>query len=357
MKASGAHPDGLASEYFDGQRPTAHPVHLHIDGPDLVIQGAGFTRRVPHRQVRWPERQRHGTRLAYLPQQGLISHADGPSWDAWTQAHGLREPWVVRWMQSWRGVGVALAAVVVMGMALWHWGVPWAGRAVVAALPMAADQAVGDQALAQFDHGLSPSKLGAEHQAAIRQALADAVEQAYPADSRPAYTLHFRAAAQLKIGPNAFALPGGHIVLTDELVELLADAPDVITGVLAHELGHVRHRHGMRTAVQAGLLAGLAGMVIGDFSSVLATLPALLGQAAYARDFEREADREAIAALRALHLKPSRMVLFFDRIEAWRKNNDAANTLPIALASHPANEERKRLFIDADTASTPPRTP
>ncbi len=353
MNAPGTHPGGLASEYFDGLRPTAHPVHLHIDGPDLVIEGIGFTRRVPHRQVRWPERQRHGTRLAYLPQQGLLSHADGPSWDAWTQAHGLREPWVVRWMQSWRGVGVALVVVVGMGMALWHWGVPWAGRAVVAALPMAADQAVGEQALAQFDKGLSPSTLSVERQAAIRQALDDAVQRAYPADRRPAYTLHFRAAATLKIGPNAFALPGGSIVLTDELAELLVDAPDVITGVLAHELGHVHHRHGMRTAVQAGLLAGLAGLVIGDFSSVLASLPALLGQAAYARDFEREADREAIAVLRALHLKPSRMVLFFERIEAWRKAHDEAYTLPIALASHPANEERKRLFTEADTASAP----
>lgn len=343
----------LASEYFDGLSPTAHAVRLRIDGPDLVIEGAGFTRRVPHRRVQWPERQRHGTRLAYLPQQGLVSHADGPSWDAWTQAHGLREPWVVRWMQSWRGVAVALAVVVATGMGLWHWGVPWAGRAVVAALPVAADQVVGEQALAQFDHGLAPSRLSAERQAAIRQALAEAVEHTYPADHRPAYTLHFRAAATLKIGPNAFALPGGHIVLTDELAELLADAPDVLTGVLAHELGHVRHRHGMRTAVQAGLLAGVAGLVIGDFSSVLASLPALLGQAAYARDFEREADREAIAVLRALHLKPSRMVLFFERIEAWRKGRDGAYTLPIALASHPADEERKRLFTEADTASAP----
>ena len=345
--------DALASEYFDGLSPIAHAVRLRVDGPDLVIEGAGFTRRVPHRQVQWPERQRHGTRLAYLPQQGLISHADGPSWDAWTHAHGLREPWVVRWMQSWRGVGVALAVVVVTGMGLWHWGVPWAGRAVVAALPVAADRVVGEQVLAQFDHGLAPSQLSAERQAAIRQALAEAVAHAYPADNRPAYMLHFRAAAKLKIGPNAFALPGGHIVLTDELAELLADAPDVLTGVLAHELGHVRHRHGMRTAVQAGLLAGIAGLVIGDFSSVLATLPALLGQAAYARDFEREADGEAIAVLRAQHLKPSRMVLFFERIEAWRKGQDDTYTLPIALASHPADEERKRLFTEADMASVP----
>jgi hypothetical protein len=45
--------------------------------------------------------------------------------------------------------------------------------------------------------------------------------------------------------------------------------------------------------------------------------------------------------------------LFFERIEAWRKGQDGAYTLPIALASHPADEERKRLFTEADTAPAP----
>lgn len=341
---------GFASSYFDGQRPVAQTVRLRTEGDDLVIEGEGFVRRVPRRQVRWPERQRHGARLAYLPQHGLISHADGPGWDAWAAAQGLREPLVVRWMQSWRGVLWALLACVLIAGAAWQWGVPWASRAVVAALPAAVDETVGEQALASFDQqGLAPSQLPPERQAAIRQALAAAVEHAYAADERPVYALNFRAAAKLKIGPNAFALPGGQVVLTDELAELLADAPDVTTGVLAHELGHVRHRHGMRTVVQASLLAAMAGWVIGDFSSVLAAVPAVLGQAAYARDFEREADAEAIRVLHASGLKPSRMVLLFDRLDAWRqKHAGGLHDLPIALADHPADAERRRLFTDAD---------
>ncbi|HJV61998.1 MAG TPA: M48 family metallopeptidase [Albitalea sp.] len=343
----------LDSEYFDGQRPVAQPVRLSIDGPDLVIAGDGFTRRVPRRQVRWPERQRHGARLAYLPGHGLVSHADGPGWDAWAQAHGLRDRLVVRWMQSWRGVLWALVACVALGAAVWAWGVPWLGRAAVAAMPTSIDEVVGEQALASFDHeGLQPSRLDPQRQQAIRQALVTAVAQAWPAADRPAFTLHFRAAGQMKLGPNAFALPGGHIVLTDELAELLADAPDVTTGVLAHELGHVRHRHGMRTVVQASLLAALAGWVVGDFSSVLAAVPAILGQQAYARDFERQADQEAIVLLRANGLAPSRMALLFERLADWRRRHaDGGITeLPIAVADHPADDERIRAFRDADAA-------
>lgn len=343
----------LATEYFDGQRPIAQAVTLRIDGGDLLIEGPGLSRRVPRRQLRWPERQRHGARLMYLPQHGLISHGDGAGWDAWARAQGLRDPWVVRWMQSWRGVLWALLACVLLAAAFWQWGVPWAGRAVVAAIPASVDQSIGEQALASFDReGLNPSQLSADQQAAIRRAFAAAVERAYPAAERPAYTLNFRSAGRMKIGPNAFALPGGQMVLTDELAVLLADAPDVTTGVLAHELGHVRHRHGMRTVVQAGLLAGLAGLVVGDFSSVLATVPAVLGQQAYARDFEREADQEAIVVLRANGVRPSQMVVLFDRLSDWRQRQGHGDIteLPIAVADHPADAERTRAFRDADSA-------
>ncbi|HEV8689104.1 MAG TPA: M48 family metallopeptidase [Ideonella sp.] len=340
----------LASAYFDGQRAQAQPVRLQVQGRELVIEGDGFSRRVPLRQVRWPERQRHGTRLTYLPGHGLISHADGAGWDDWARAQGLREPWVVRWMQSWRGVAWALVACAVIAGATWQWGVPWAGRTLVALIPPSLDEVVGQQALAGFDRqGLRPSQLAPARQAAIRQAFAETAARAYPAGQAPAYSLHFRSAGQMKLGPNAFALPGGIIVLTDELAQLLADAPEVTTGVLAHELGHVRHRHGMRTVVQASLLAAAAGWVVGDFSSVLAAVPAVLGQQAYARDFEREADQEAISVLRANGQSPERMVLLFERLGQWRQKQGAQDmtALPIAVADHPADAERMRVFREA----------
>ena len=342
----------LASTYYDGCRPVARQVLLRIDAGELLIEGEDFTRRVPCGEVRWPERQRHGARLAYLPGQGLVSHDDGPGWDAWVRAQGLRDRPVVRWMQSWRAVGVALALFVAFAAAAWAWGVPALSSGILAVLPESVDEAIGAQAMASIDaRGLKPSTLPSERQAAIRRALDEAVAAAYPAGSRPAYSLHFRAAGRLKLGPNAFALPGGRLVLTDDLAELLADAPDVTTGVLAHELGHARRRHGMRMVVQASVLGMFTGWLIGDFSSVLAAVPAILGQQAYARDFEREADEEAIAVLRANQLAPSRMVLLFERLDQWRKRqeDDSPGALPIAIADHPADEERVRRFRQADT--------
>jgi len=69
---------------------------------------------------------------------------------------------------------------------------------------------------------------------------------------------------------------------------------DILVGVLGHELGHLRHRHGMRMLVQAGTLGAATGALYGDFSSLFAQIPVLLGQASYSRDAEHEADVDAV---------------------------------------------------------------
>lgn len=335
----------LESRYFDGEQAAPRVVRLHLNGGRLHIRGDGFERVEPLAALRWPERQRHGARQLLLPGQGVLEHADGPAWDAWSAASGLQDAGVVRWQQSWRRVGVALLLCGVALGAGVRWGVPLTAQAVTALLPAAAEARIGDHGLAALDDGgLRPSALPPERQRRIRSDF----EAALRADGRPApaWTLHFRSAGRMALGPNALALPGGHIVLTDELAVLLADAPDVLTGVLAHELGHVRHRHGLRALVQAGLLGALAAAVLGDVSSLLATAPVLLGQAAYARDAEREADAEAARVLLAAGLAPRRMAVLFERLQAWREKNPGARgpELPIALASHPGDAERIRYF-------------
>src|SRR4030095_10063794 len=115
-----------------------------------------------------------------------------------------------------------------------------------------------------------------------------------------------------RIGPNAFALPGGTIILTDDLVKRVGADEAVLIGVLGHELGHLRHRHGMRMLIEVGALGAIASVLVGDFSTLLASMPVWLGQAAYSRDAEREADAEAVRVLRASGASPAVMVGFFE---------------------------------------------
>jgi len=215
-------------------------------------------------------------------------------------------------------------------------------------LPAAVEQRAGDEALAYLDgHLLSASALPAQRQDELRRSFAAVAARAAPTlGSTPAYQLLLRQGPP-EMGPNAFALPGGVIVVTDALATLLATQPDALNGVIAHELGHVRHRHGLRLAVQSGVAGAAAGLLVGDVSSVLAGLPTLLVTLGYSRDFEREADEHAYAMMRAAGLSPSAMVGFFEQLADWRERDgpkDGLPALPIGFSSHPADAERIAFF-------------
>ena len=89
-------------------------------------------------------------------------------------------------------------------------------------------------------------------------------------------------------GANALALPGGMLVVTDELAAL-ADAPALL-GLLAHEPGHVTSRHATRIAVAGPLLGATVAASNGDITSVVASAPVLLATLSFWRSHEAEAD-------------------------------------------------------------------
>ena len=351
----------LPADHFDGVSARARRVRLRVVDRALHVDGDGIALRLPLARVQWPERTHHGTRVAHFRGGGSVQALDALAWDAWARDAGIHESQVVKAQQSWRGTLIAVSLLFAFAAAGYQWGVPWLARATLAALPASADRAVGDAALRSFDELLLlPSAVPVARQQQLREALARAVERSDPAGRRPLYELRFHTSPKLgkatdaktRLGPNAFALPGGLIVVTDEMLQMLEGRDDVLIGVLGHELGHVRRRHGMRLLVQATLIGTAASLAWGDVSSVLAAAPALLGQNAYSRDFEREADEDAITLLRASGISPVVMVELFERLEASRPAPDADTQrggfdLGIALASHPLDTERMRRFRDA----------
>lgn len=352
----------LAARYFDGRSARSHDVVLRIEHGRLVIEGQGILHQVPEAEVQWPERTRHGLRVAELPGGGSVQGDDAAAWDDWRSSMGHRESWTVRAQQSWRWVLACMAALVLGAAAFQQWGLPLTARAVVSVAPASVDTALGDATLQVVDQSLMrPSKLPLETQERIRKAFADNMQRS--GESVPPWQLLMRDS---RIGPNALALPGGTLILTDQLVTLVDENTDMITAVLAHELGHVRYRHGLRMVVQVGLLGAVSSLVLGDFSTLLASAPVLLGQASYSREAEREADAEAVRLLRAAGISPTAMLTLFERLEEQRqaeraKDADAEkagtpsppqspqNWLNLAFATHPPDADRVRFFQEAAT--------
>jgi len=151
-------------------------------------------------------------------------------------------------------------------------------------------------------------------------------------------------------GANAYALPGGRIVLLAGLIAV-AGSPDEVAGVLAHELAHVAHRDPVRAMVRSAALAALAGMLAGDpgLAAGLATLGVHLLGLSHSRDAEARADARAAEILVRAGLAADGLSRLFARLAA-RAGAEAA-AVPAYLSTHPPMPARARL------AASPPSSP
>jgi Zn-dependent protease with chaperone function len=157
-----------------------------------------------------------------------------------------------------------------------------------------------------------------------------------PAGSTSTYRLEFRKSDE--IGANAMALPSGIIVVTDGLVALAEDDREIL-GVLAHEAGHVEHKHGLRGILQNSLIGMVVAWVVGDVSSIAAAAPAALLEASYSRDLEREADAFAIDVLALNDVQLRYLAAMLRRLESASSASGMSSALRY-LSTHPATDER-----------------
>jgi len=114
----------LCMDYFDGRSAQAHPVLVWIDQGMLQLAGQGLLKQIPLRQVRWPERTRHGARLAHLGDGGSLHTRDSAAWDAWAHRHGLSDSLVTQAQQSWRWSLMATLLLLAICAASYLWGLP-----------------------------------------------------------------------------------------------------------------------------------------------------------------------------------------------------------------------------------------
>ncbi len=336
---------GLAVRYFDGRSAQFRAGQLTAQGSYAQVHADSDGLQLgqwPVQAIVWPERTRSGARMINLPDGGQLLATNAAAYDMWAVAELPRtESPIVRMQQKWRGVLVALVLLVCAVTAGYLWALPMAAKGIASLVPLSVDEALGRNALTQIDGSwMRPSKLPAATQQRLSARFDEAMRKAYP-QGVPTYRLEFR---QSTIGPNAFALPGGTMVMTDELVNLVKD-DDVVMGVMGHEMGHVTLRHGMRQLVQLTVVQVALSTAFGDYGTLITTAPLILGSMAYSRDAEREADDHAIRFMQANAISPLVMVKFFATMRAEQKTKSESTPLGISIiSSHPPDEERMAKF-------------
>ncbi len=144
---------------------------------------------------------------------------------------------------------------------------------------------------------------------------------------------------------NAFALPGGHVVVNLGLLNA-ARRPEEVAGVLAHEIAHVTQRHGIRNLIESAGLSLLLQAVVGDQSGLLGAVLSgseFLLQKKYSRDFEREADDVGWDYLIKAKIDPRGLIDFFSLLTELEKGSAALSAMNGAMnlaSTHPASQER-----------------
>jgi Zn-dependent protease with chaperone function len=228
---------------------------------------------------------------------------------------------------------------VLTGIAVWlgiRFGVPALANRAADILPTSVDAKLGQEGLRILDGAFfEPSTLPVERQEELRSNFKQIIADA-PATHD--YRLEFRSGG--KIGANALALPSGIIVMTDELVKLAADDRE-ITAVLAHEVGHVVHRHALKTLIQTSTTAALTAGLLGDATSVstlIASTPTVLLQAKFSRELETEADDFSYAWLKR-HNIPTHF--FGDLLRRLSQEHGGSDDFSY-FSSHPSAKDRVR---------------
>lgn len=239
-------------------------------------------------------------------------------------------------------------------LAVWMklYGKPVLSEWLVRAMPASLNAAVGEAALRQLQReGVRPSVLSQATQQQLREGWQRAARAAWPAGMLPPYRVEFVHGGDV-LGPNALALPGDTILVTDELLALVAGQPDpsaVLLGVMGHELAHLVHQHPQRILLLASLRKSVKMVLTGQGQDdLLASGADTVLYQGYGADIRQAADAGSIRMLRANGHSPQVMADFLKALEAARFANPAwmvaAQRVPISLSAQPVDARRLEAF-------------
>ena len=207
-------------------------------------------------------------------------------------------------------------------------------NSLVSRVPPKWEQELGDSQLAELK--------GTEtflEDARLKARLDEALEPLFA--SIPASGVKFKSYIMDENDPNAFALPGGHVIVTTGLLKLL-DKPEQIAGAAAHEIAHVTCKHGLRQIISEGGAFLVVQLFLGGRSvmSVVGAGSALLVGQGFSQEYELEADSVGWNYMVRAHVDPRGMIVALQKLRAYEAQHKDPDQLPQAFSSHPATDKR-----------------
>lgn len=315
-----------------------------VDRSELHFQSEAITLDVPMYRLRVRVGEGEDERI-------YLQDAESPEWEIFTSDFDLLDHPLIPQMQAVRDrlsqsatkdevvrrlkvVGYVMAFLVVM---IWFVDVAadLALSALVARVPPQMEQKLGDEALAELQMTMTfiEDSNRVDCLATLIAPLTNSVAlgtnglKLFLADDED---------------PNACALPGGYVVVTTGLLNLV-ERPEELLGVLAHELAHVKQKHGIRSMISGagpflmfGVLLGGRGGVVG----LLGSATDLVVRSGFSQEYETEADEVGWQMMLASKVDPRGLTDALRKLREHEKKQDLEDDMPQAFSTHPALDKR-----------------
>jgi len=333
----------------------AQRVALRLEGERLLIDGAaGGARAIPINSLALEGGGYDNTQLLFAWDAAdgrSVLHVDEATRKAWLAdpppaLAALLAPARKRVRKTERRFRVGVAALVVLlslplllVAAYWHFA-DRAAEWIVSHVSLETEQALGEQVFAQTSAGLKMLD-----DQTIKPFVDDLGRRLGAAQPSP-YKLKFHVADNPTV--NAFAVPGGHIVVFTGLLRA-ADSAEEVAGVLAHEVQHVVQRHSLKALARDAGWRAIWAMAIGDIGFASELAHELTGLE-FSRSQELAADRAGYELLQRARIDTQGMIRFFEKLSAKDVKGVAL------LSSHPLSAERKAALeaLEVKGATAPP---
>jgi predicted Zn-dependent protease len=345
--------------YLDGKSAVRHHATVQLTAEHVhITTESGMVRSWPHGLIRQ-------TQGSYAGEHVRFEFGEDPA-----EALVIRDPTVLEALhtltssrpcrvrhlhnpsaRSARLRWTAMAALVAIGAiaGLYRWGLPLLAESLTPYVPLSWEARLGRAAVA----GLAPPEARCTDQQSL-DALRRITERLTDAQA----PLPYRIQVYLVDRPivNAFAAPGGSIVLFRGLLEKTGSAEE-LAGVLAHEIRHITGRHVTTLLMEQTASSLLLAALSGDISDGLAyglEAAGTMGLLRYSRSFEADADLEGLLSLRKAGINPAGMIRFFETLQHEHLED---GNLRSYLSSHPSTESRiqrlQQALQPADSAAAP----
>jgi Zn-dependent protease with chaperone function len=228
---------------------------------------------------------------------------------------------------------IAAALLFFFPIVLFWKMLPAAANWVAQHVPVRYELPLGEHVLQSPVLTIKASTLSAEYQASYRQRVLQMAQLADVQDVR----VEFRAG-----WPNAYALPGNIMLLTDDLFNLMGSNQEhLVDAIVAHELGHMKQRHVARRLVSQQLLTEIVLKMngqSGQTTQIAGLANGLFLAPHFSRQHEAQADEFAFDLMRHSGQSPKYFAIAMNKLQFWQSKNQLQQGT--FTNSHPISEER-----------------